>query len=971
MKIYHKLTLGFWGTALLVGAVATIAFWSNAKLERNYRYISESSTIELDKVTEMTLTLQNTQMALHWLTHEEYKTIDSQQAWTSIQQQLTEFQTLLTALRVATERGAVIAAQTQDLASAEAERDELQLISQIQRKFDYYQAQVIEYQRQVTQTAAPVDPELEQSISVQFAGEILPLLEIIRGDTQAELDTQTQAVAQSLVLTNRTALATIFVALLVAPALGWLVFRTIAKPLFKLEQAAARIGEGHLDTQVDVKGQDEVGLLATTFNTMASRLQQTTVSKSYVDSILSAMTDSLVVTTWDTRIIKVNQATLDMLGYNEFELLHHPIERLFAEETGLGVRTLVQNEFLGNLEIHYQTKGGERIPVSFSVAPMINDLTGERQIVCVARNISDRKRMEMALRQSEAQFRRLYESNLLGICFGDIYGRLIDANQAFLQMVGYSRSELQSGELPWHAMTPPEYAEIDQEMLRQLQETGICQPYEKEYFCRDGSRIFVLVGVARLDHSPDQVVCFVLDISDRKAAEEQLVHDALHDTLTGLPNRLLFIDRLEHAISRAKRQEDFQFAVLFLDLDRFKVINDSLGHLAGDKLLITIAERLQQCVRDVDTVARLGGDEFTILLEGIHSLTEVMTTAERVQADLKVPIELEGQEVYTTASIGVVPYSDSYQSSEELLRDADIAMYQAKTSGKAQFALFQAGMHNQAMAQLLWENDLRRALERQEFQLYYQPLISLNTGALEGFEALLRWHHPEQGVIAPTAYMPLAEETGLIYAIGEWVMHEACRQMQSWQNQNASQSLMISINLSCKQFSQSDLIDQISHALAQTGLNPCCLNLEVTESAIMENPEQAATMLLELQNLGVGLHIDDFGTGYSSLSYLQRLPVNTLKIDQLFIQHMEIGQSNLKLVETIVMMAQNLGITVIAEGIETREQLMCLRRLNCQYGQGYLFSQPVPSEIAEALIATPGYWRDMVLETSPRLSSQS
>ena len=432
-------------------------------------------------------------------------------------------------------------------------------------------------------------------------------------------------------------------------------------------------------------------------------------------------------------------------------------------------------------------------------------------------------------------------------------------------------------------------------------------------------------------------------------SREHFRHAAFHDALTGLPNRALLLDHLRLAIERARRHTDHLFAILFIDLDRFKNINDSLGHGIGDHLLIALARRLEGCLRPTDTVARLGGDEFAILLDGLDGEHEAVTVAERIQGELMQPFNLGGHEVYTSASIGITLSATGYDQPEHVLRDADTAMYRAKENGKARHELFDMVMHARAVAVLRLENDLRREVERNEFLVYYQPIIALETNRITGFEALLRWQHPERGLISPAEFIPLAEETGLIFEIGRWVLNEACRQTQQWQ-QLGPRQLKISVNLSSKQFSLPNLIDQIKETLTATQLDPHCLELEITESVVMENAEAAATMLKQLRALGVHLSIDDFGTGYSSLSYLHRFPVSTLKIDRSFIGRMGAAGENSEIVRTIITLANNLGMQVIAEGIETEAQLAQLRALKCAYGQGYLFSRPVDAEQATALL---------------------
>lgn len=443
------------------------------------------------------------------------------------------------------------------------------------------------------------------------------------------------------------------------------------------------------------------------------------------------------------------------------------------------------------------------------------------------------------------------------------------------------------------------------------------------------------------------------EISDRQRIEAQLVNNAFHDALTGLPNRALFMKLLARSLMRTSIGKACSTVVVFLDLDRFKPINDSFGHLVGDRLLVAIAQRLKHCLRDEDTVARFGGDEFTILFENVKDISLVIQIAERIQTELALPFVLNGHEIFTTVSIGIAHSSDGCDRPEVLLRNADIAMYRAKHLGRARYSVFDTAMHTQAVALLQLETYLRRAIECQNFHLHYQPIISLSTGRISGFEALLRWQHPERGTISPAEFIPVAEETGLIVPIGRWVLLEACRQLRQWQIEFSSlkELLTISVNLSVKQFMQPDLLTQVTQILQQTGLDARSLKLEITESAIMEDSESASVTLLQLKALGIQLCMDDFGTGYSSLSYLHRFPMDILKIDRSFISNIKVKEQNLKIIETIVTLAHSLGMAVTAEGVETTEQLAFLKALNCEFGQGYFFSKAVGSHEAGRLIA--------------------
>jgi len=432
-----------------------------------------------------------------------------------------------------------------------------------------------------------------------------------------------------------------------------------------------------------------------------------------------------------------------------------------------------------------------------------------------------------------------------------------------------------------------------------------------------------------------------------------LRHDAFHDSLTGLANRALFLDRLQQAVARSKTDLHAAFTVMFLDLDGFKLINDSLGHEQGDKLLVAFAERIAPLFHPGDTLARLGGDEFTLLLDNItnhHSLA----IPERIQQALETPFHLGELEFSVSASIGIVMQPEPELGAEEILRDADTAMYRAKAQGRGQYVMFDPTMHNQALQRFQLEIELKKAIERQEFVVFYQPIVDLVNGGLVGFEALVRWQHPTQGLVLPDYFIPLAEKTGLIITIGREVLLAACQQAKSWQDKfDNQQKLLISVNLAVPQLLSSHIMDEIDQILQQSGLPPATLKLEVTESGIMENIETALDVLSAIRERSITLSIDDFGTGYSSLSYLHRFPFDTLKVDRSFVIEMEKDSKNLEIIRGIVGLAHNLEKKVIVEGIETETQLALVKNLGCEYGQGYLFAKPLPAKEAEKLLRSP------------------
>ncbi|MBS1794768.1 MAG: EAL domain-containing protein [Acidobacteria bacterium] len=457
-----------------------------------------------------------------------------------------------------------------------------------------------------------------------------------------------------------------------------------------------------------------------------------------------------------------------------------------------------------------------------------------------------------------------------------------------------------------------------------------------------------------------------------RESHERYRHAAFHDDLTGLPNRNFFIDMLKFLLERAKYQEDLKFAVLFLDLNRFKTINDSLGHLAGDRLITHVAQRLTSLMREGDLVARFSGDEFGIILKDLPADEYCAHFADLVRRRLLTPFTLNGRQVFTSVSIGIAVYNNSkYQEAEDILRDADIAMYYAKRRNK-NFMVFDQTMHARAVTLLQLETDLRHAIDRDELLAYYQPIVDLATMKLKGFEALMRWKHPQRGIVPPVEFIPVAEETGMIVPLTLWILQESCRTLAGWQARSPlNHSLIVSINLSGKHFAQPDIVDQIRRIILETGVNPSSVKLEITESAVMENAEATIMMLKQLRALGVNLSIDDFGTGYSSLSYLHRFPIDTLKVDRSFVSTMEDGSENGEIVRTIIALAKTLNLDVVAEGIETIHQLHQLRILGCEYGQGYLFSRPVPLDEAQEILDDPTRWQNVIPNNNPASVAQN
>ncbi len=484
---------------------------------------------------------------------------------------------------------------------------------------------------------------------------------------------------------------------------------------------------------------------------------------------------------------------------------------------------------------------------------------------------------------------------------------------------------------------------------RTLRELDLPNPFEIEF-------PQMIQGINRwclLTHNPLPSKGFVrtyTDITARKKADEQHMYDAFHDPLTGLPNRALFMDRLQHVITASQRRQGTpNYAVFFLDMDRFKIINDSHGHTIGDQLLVVVGRKLADCIRPGDTIARLGGDEFALLLQNINDPAYTVNVAERIREKLAVPLDIKGHKIFTSISIGIALGSEGYERPEQVLRDADIAMYEAKGRGNASYEIFDIKLHANILDRMQLVADLRGAVDNKELTLYYQPIIDLKTQQLTGFEALVRWNHPKRGLIYPMEFIPLAEEHGLIYQIGAWILHEACRELKLLQVRYPAQPpLNMSINISSRQFSQQDLVGILSGFLTETGIDPHTLILEITESMIMENVGAAVETMNRLRNMGIQIHIDDFGTGHSSLSYLQLFPVSALKIDRSFINKLTANGDNQEIITHIVSLAKSLNFEVIAEGVEMEHQLANIKNLHCGYGQGFLFARPMAFNAIDA-----------------------
>ncbi len=671
-----------------------------------------------------------------------------------------------------------------------------------------------------------------------------------------------------------------------------------------------------------------------------------------------AINDGIFVSDLDNRLIFVNETLCRVYGFDEAEVLGQPCDLLWDPDAEHELPPTRADSFPAGGEqgecIH-RRKDGESFPVLLSRSAILDGQGSVQAVVGTSRDVTERKRNEKALEESRERYALAAAGANDGLWDWDLRTGAVYYSPRWKLTLGYGVEEIGDAPDSWFDLVHPD----DQALLRAQIDAhfnGKTPQFENEHRMRTKSGEYRWVhtrGLAVRDGN-DTVLRMAgsqLDITGRKRAEAQLSYAALHDALTSLPNRALFMDRLAHAVQRAVRKPDEGFAVIFLDLDRFKVVNDSLGHAAGDQLLAGVARRLESCLRESDTVARLGGDEFVILLEDLDEDRRVDQVAHRIQQSLEEPFSISDHEIYTTASLGIALSTTVYEQPEDMLRDADTAMYRAKSLGRTRQVIFSPEMHTSSVAQLEIETELRQAVERQEFEVRYQPLLELSSGALRGFEVLVRWRHPTRGLVLPDDFLPHAADVGLSVPIGLWVLEQACRQLGRWHDvHEGNAGLSISVNIDGNLLGSPELIPAIDATLEEAGVEPNCLILDLTEGILMQRPEITTSVLRHLSSRGLQLHIDDFGTGYSSLSQLHRFPVDALKIDGTFIQRMSVQVEDREIVRTIVSLAHNLGLTVVAEGIETVEQLALLRTLGCELGQGELFAMPLRASDAGRLI---------------------
>lgn len=686
-------------------------------------------------------------------------------------------------------------------------------------------------------------------------------------------------------------------------------------------------------------------------------------------ALLQCARDAIVILNDSLTIVEVNPLAVELferdldvfVGADAIDILFPAPERARLRHEALELIATETGPWSESRELHACKADGALITLDWVASRFV--IHGRPHLIATARDTRPYKQAEAALQASEERYELAVRGANDGLWDWDLTTSTIEFSPRWKAMLGYEDQEISANPDEWFdRIHPDDRDRLIADITAHIK--GETPHFESEYRMLQRDRTYIWVLSRGLAVRNERNVAYRMagsqtDITERRIAEENAYRDALSD----LPNREAFMKQLEEAVGRANfNSENNKFAVLFLDCDRFKVINDSLGHAVGDRLIQIVARRLEVCVRPLDMVARLGGDEFVMLLREIKSIDDATVVADRILQQIMQPFRIDGHEVFVTASIGIVSSDIGHRRAETILRDADTAMYRAKALGKSRYVVFDESMYSGAVQRQRIESDLRRALDNREFHLAYQPIVSVDTGHLSGFEALLRWRHPERSWISPAEFIPVAEDMGLIAEIGEWVLEAACRQMRDWHQQFPQRQLTISVNFTSNQIIQPHFVEIVQDTIARSGCDPHSLRIELTESAIVENMETACHHLQSLRVLGVQAYIDDFGTGYSSLSYLQTLPLDALKIDRSFISNTESQPHSWKIVETIVTLAQSLGIVTIAEGVETQEQFSRLRELGCEYIQGYFISPPLDNQRAAAFISEE-------LSAAPRVSS--
>lgn len=722
------------------------------------------------------------------------------------------------------------------------------------------------------------------------------------------------------------------------------------KPQLEKEEQIFKLYNERLVKKLNKKMQD----LEREINLRMEIERELKASEEKYRSLIEQASDSIFTMDSNLIIDNVNTSTCFMLNYPKEELIGMNFIDLIQEEKDRTLPFRIEEILSGKIlvfELILKRKDGTKLPVEIS-AKLLKD----GKIQGIARDITLRKKAEEALKESEERYALSVKGANDGLWDWNLLKGTIYFSPRWKEMLGYTEEEISNNPEEWFSLVHPD----DIEMLKaelQAHLDGLKPHFEAEHRILHKNQTYRWVitrGLAIRDKEniPTRMAGSQTDITERKRAEEQILHDAFHDSVTGLPNRALFEDRLNQALNRLKRSKDFCFSVLHLNLDRFKIINETLGHALGNRVLLLVAEKIKRILKPIDTIARFSADEFLILLEDVKDAGKATKIAQRIISELEHPINLEGNEVFLSASIGIIMSMKELDRPEDYLRDAHIAMHKAKAKGRGNCAIFNAEMYEKTMENLRIESAIRRALERNEFCVYYQPIFDLSKDCVVGFEALVRWKHPEKGLLHPINFLSIAEEAGFISGIDQYVLKTSCNHFKKWLDINPSlEKLYVSVNFSSREFSNPNLISYVAQTLKDVRLEPKNLIVEITESTLMENISSAQAIFFQLQNLGIKLFLDDFGTGYSSLNYLQHFLIDSLKIDRSFVGQMAKEHLKSPIVHTIISLAHTMGMQALAEGVETQIQYSKLKDLNCNCAQGFYFSHPLkPEEVEEKIV---------------------
>lgn len=811
-----------------------------------------------------------------------------------------------------------------------------------------------------------------------IGNELLVKTENMSVQASSRLESITKDAMQKVKRVWMILMATMLLAFILGIIVAVRLTRAITRPINTLVNATRMIASGDLGYTFECKDKTEFGELASHFNSMSRSLKNDYTkleeeiserkqtewalvkSEFFLNTIFDSIQDPFCIIDRENHIVRVNEAYAQMKQMTLGDLLGKTCYVALQNRQSICDECVVEKTFTSGDPCAKEkwdiSADGIKTWRAIYTYPIVDSEGKISHVIEYVQNITERKKSEEALRESEERYALAARGANDGLWDWDLRNNTIYFSDRWKSMLGYGDKEIGSHPEEWLSRVhPDDRSEVEARIAAHLSGRNPYFEGESRTMHKDGTYRWMLNrGLAvrnRDNNQPYRMAGSQTDITPRKTVEEQLAYDAFHDALTGLPNRALFMDRLQHVINTSQRRADNLYAVLFLDMDRFKIINDSLGHTIGDQILVAVGRKLADCLRPGDTVARLGGDEFAVILENISALFDAVDVVDRINKKLSSPLLVTGHEIFTSVSTGIAMGSERYERPEQILRDADIAMYQAKGRGNSCYEIFDTKMHANILDRLQLEADLRAAVDHKELVLFYQPIIALKTHKLTGFEALVRWNHPKRGLIYPNEFIPLAEEDGQINAIGEWILREACRELRVLHGRYPSQiPLEMSINISSKQFAQHDLVDQVAGILKDTGVDARSLALEITESIIMENVDAAVATMGRLRDMGIHIHIDDFGTGYSSLSYLHRFPINAVKIDSSFISKLSANGENQEVVMSIISLAKSLNFDVIAEGVELDHQLVQIKDLQCQFAQGFLFSEPMESGAIDAWV---------------------